>query len=194
MQRAFRRAGIPVWYTQGFNPHPYILFPLPLSIFIESDCEIMDIRLDENMPFETVKSRLSEQMPEGIEILDVSEPVMKHTAIAFAEYNITLEYDGLDVEKLDQLIRDLFENRQVTVTKETKRRTLEIDIKEYLGNAGIDVSDGKIKIHCVLPVTQENNINPSCFAEAIKKYSNLAADYDTIRRTGIYDSSMQIFR
>ena len=45
MSRAFKRAEIPLWYTEGFNPHPYMSFSLPLSLGVESLCESVDIRL-----------------------------------------------------------------------------------------------------------------------------------------------------
>ena len=44
MSRALKRAGIPLWYTEGFNPHPYMSFSLPLSLGVESLCESVDLR------------------------------------------------------------------------------------------------------------------------------------------------------
>ena len=49
MQRAFKRAGVPIWYTEGFNPHAYLMFPLALSLGCESGCECMDFRIDGEM-------------------------------------------------------------------------------------------------------------------------------------------------
>ena len=46
MTRALRRADVPLWYTEGFNPHPYITFALPLSLGMESLCESMDMRIE----------------------------------------------------------------------------------------------------------------------------------------------------
>ena len=65
MQRTLRRAGIPVWYSEGFNPHPYLCFASPLSVGIEGENEIIDFRLAEEMPFEEMKSRFNQAFPQG---------------------------------------------------------------------------------------------------------------------------------
>ena len=72
MLRIFRRSKLPVWYTEGFNPHPYYSFALALSLGFESDCEIMDFNItDDNMPLSVIKDRLNEVMPEGMGIVDI---------------------------------------------------------------------------------------------------------------------------
>ena len=47
MSRAVRRARLPLWYTEGFNPHPQLVFALPLSVGMASECELLDFKLDE---------------------------------------------------------------------------------------------------------------------------------------------------
>ena len=88
MTRAIKRAAIPAWYTEGFNPHLFITFALPLTLGVESLCESMDIRLTEEMGFEEVKNRLNVNLPDGIRITNVAAPVYKANDIAFAEYKI----------------------------------------------------------------------------------------------------------
>ena len=60
MMRAFRRSGLPIWYTEGFNPHPYATFALALSLGFESEYEIMDFSLTEGVSFGKVKKILNE--------------------------------------------------------------------------------------------------------------------------------------
>ena len=48
MTRILRLSKVPVWYTEGFNPHPYITFALPLSLGFSSEYEVMDFRLDDD--------------------------------------------------------------------------------------------------------------------------------------------------
>ena len=79
MQRVFKRARIPLWYTQGFNPHAYLMFPLPLSLGIESEVELLDVALIEELDTEELKDRLNSTMPEGLSIISAGKPVMKHT-------------------------------------------------------------------------------------------------------------------
>ena len=58
MLRAVRRSGLPAWYTEGFHPHMYLMFPLALSLGAESTCEVMDIRLTEEVPPAEILARL----------------------------------------------------------------------------------------------------------------------------------------
>ena len=88
MLRVFRRSKLPVWYTEGFNPHPYYSFALALSLGFESSCEIMDFNItDDNMSFDEIRDRLNAVMPEGMRIISVAEQVKKITAITKAEYS-----------------------------------------------------------------------------------------------------------
>ena len=51
MSRAFHKAKLPLWYTEGFNPHVFLTFAAPLSLGFEGRHESMDIRLIEDMPY-----------------------------------------------------------------------------------------------------------------------------------------------
>ena len=81
MTRAVRRAHLPMWYTEGFNPHLYMTFALPLSLGTESNCESVDMRLIDEISLEEVKNRLNAVLPTGIEVTEVSEPLMKASLI-----------------------------------------------------------------------------------------------------------------
>ena len=82
MTRALQCAKLPIWHTEGFNPHPYVTFALALSLGFESSCEIMDFNLNEGVAFAKVKRALNDVMPEGIQILSVITPQRKVTDIA----------------------------------------------------------------------------------------------------------------
>jgi len=71
MSRAFKRAEIPLWYTEGFNPHPYMSFSLPLSLGVESLCESVDIRLIDSIDNADIKSRMNAVLPSDLKIVDV---------------------------------------------------------------------------------------------------------------------------
>ena len=61
MIRVIRKSGIPVWYTEGFNPHPYYSFALALSLGFESSCEILDFNLNEEMPYDEIRNQIYQQ-------------------------------------------------------------------------------------------------------------------------------------
>ena len=83
MARALKRSGLPVWYTQGFNPHIYLTFAQPLSLGQESECEIMQFRLVEELPLNEVKDRLNAALPAGLQVLAAALPHLLPFLAAF---------------------------------------------------------------------------------------------------------------
>ena len=94
MTRAVRRAKLPMWYTEGFNPHPYIAFALPLPLGQSSESEFMDIRVTGDMTDDEIVARLREVMPQGIEIISAGESVHSSNAIASACYDTKLIFNN----------------------------------------------------------------------------------------------------
>lgn len=193
MARAFRRAGVPVWYTQGFNPHPHIVFAQALSLFYESDGEIMDIRLDAEMADDEVARRLADQMPEGIEILRVAPPVLPLSAVAAASYRMELEFDGRPADSLRQAMVELCAHKELLYEKKTKRGTRIIDVAAHWRAAEWQAADGLVTVRAVLPASPQENINPACLIDVMTKYASLQPDFDQVTRTALLDEKWQPF-
>src|SRR2546427_6653213 len=70
-ERMLRRAALPFHSTEGFNPKPRLLFPLPLSLGIVGCREVAELELDADLSAAEVYDRLARQAPAGLEILDV---------------------------------------------------------------------------------------------------------------------------
>ncbi len=171
MTRAIKRAAIPVWYTEGFNPHLFITFALPLTLGVESLCESMDIRLIEEMSFEEVKDRLNENLPDGIHITKVAEPIYKANDIAFAEYKITF-YTRKN-EKIKNEIEDKLSCDELLAEKmgkQGKRKILKtINLKEFVNSYNVISLNDKAVLTVVLTAGSKNNINPNLFVDALKR-------------------------
>ena len=75
--RVFRKAKLPLWYTEGFNPHPFMVFTLPLSLGMTGKRESLDIRLTEEMEKEEILRRLNASLAAGMHFFDVTEPLKK---------------------------------------------------------------------------------------------------------------------
>ena len=154
MTRAIKRAAIPVWYTEGFNPHLFITFALPLTLGVESLCESMDIRLIEEMSFEEVKDR----------------PIYKANDIAFAEYKITF-YTRKN-EKIKNEIEDKLSCDELLAEKmgkQGKRKILKtINLKEFVNSYNVISLNDKAVLTVVLTAGSKNNINPNLFVDALK--------------------------
>lgn len=184
MQRAFKRSRLPIWYTEGFNPHAYIMFALALSLGFESQCEIMDFTLTEDVSCEEVRSRLNAVMPEGIEILSVGKPVKKHTEIAFSEFetNIFSENPAL----METEFKKFISQEKITVLKRNKKKQMiETDIKPFVQILEISHDDEKLTVMLRLPAGTQKNYNPSLITEAFVGFSSLNAEYVFTRRIKI---------
>ncbi|MBQ3015100.1 MAG: DUF2344 domain-containing protein [Clostridia bacterium] len=73
-QRAFKRAGLLLTHTQGFNPRPSVSIAMPLSVGVESSCELLDFDLDgESVDCDEILSRLNQTLVEGVRVLQVYE-------------------------------------------------------------------------------------------------------------------------
>lgn len=184
MLRIFRRSKLPVWYTEGFNPHPYYSFALALSLGFESECEIMDFNItDDNMPLSVIKDRLNEVMPEGMGIVDIAPQVNKITVIAKAEYEFELKSD--DVDRIFESVENLLAAPEILIEKKTKKGIKTVDLKPDTEIVALEKGAASVKIAMRLPAGTKTNYNPTLFTEALKKSCEIPFDMVNIRRTGI---------
>ena len=74
-QRSFKRAGLLLTHTQGFNQRPSVSIALPLSVGVESKCELLDFELDtsEMVSNSQIVSRLNKALVDGVRVLDCYE-------------------------------------------------------------------------------------------------------------------------
>ncbi|MBR1765315.1 MAG: TIGR03936 family radical SAM-associated protein [Ruminococcus sp.] len=169
MQRVFKRARIPLWYTQGFNPHAYLMFPLPLSLGIESQVELLDVALVEEMEEQELVSRLNACMPEGLWIVSAARPVMKHTEISAAEYEIELISDRTPHETAEAF-KSFLAQEAIEVEKRTKRGTKLVDIKPSITLLSLTEGAGGVTLCLSLPAGSEFNLNTSVVLEAFEGF------------------------
>ncbi len=191
MLRTFRRSKLPVWYTEGFNPHPYYSFALALSLGFESDCEILDFNLNEDIPFEEVKNRLNAVMPEGMRIISVAEQKLKITAIAKAEYSFSLVSD--DTDTLFKQINSLISQEEILIEKKTKKGIKTVDIKPSMEIISCEKNVNSVNLIMRLPAGTQTNYNPTLFIEALKNTECTDFDVINMRRTGIFCENNEKF-
>jgi radical SAM-linked protein len=107
-ERALRRAGLPLAYSEGFTPHPKIALAVPLSLGVTSEAELMDIHLARWVSPQNVTTALRQQLPQDMELLE-SWPVglnvpSLQSQVRFVEYQVEMEREDavLDVESAIQ--------------------------------------------------------------------------------------------
>ena len=189
MIRMIRMSGIPVWYSEGFNPHPYVTFALPLSLGFESTYDVLDLRFDdEDYPLSKALEKLRAVMPEGINLIGIGEPQMKVGKIAWARYQI--DYDGLSKNIQDELIAFFSQSEILTEKRSKKGKINTVDLAPSIKNA--EVTDRGIKL--VLAAGGSDNLNPKLLLEAFEKANNTKLPYATVVRTMLYDAEMNEFK
>ena len=191
MLRTFRRSKLPIWYTEGFNPHPYYAFALALSLGFESSCEILDFNLNEEMPFDEVKDRLNAVMPEGLRIVSVAEQKLKVTAIAKAEYSFSLVTNS--PENLYKQVIELMSQKEILVEKKTKKGIASVDIRPSAELISCEVNGNSVDMVMRLAAGTQTNYNPSLFIDALKNSGSEQFEVCKMRRTGIFCENNEIF-
>ena len=187
--RALRRTGLPIWYTEGFNPHPYLYFGPPLSLGFWGLREILDVTLIENVAPVKVKEVLKELLPVGLSVSEVYEKEQKISKIAFSSYDISFTEKKTDAE----LIRDYLSRGEIIVKKTTKRGERDVNITGLIKSWDIKGSDG-----CLLQLKAvsdgQNNLNPMLLVSAMKRDAIIEEDARAnITRTDFYDIAENIF-
>lgn len=170
--RAIRRSEIPLWYTEGFNPHPYMTFSLPLSLGMESECESMDIKIEGDITDGEILEKLKAVMPDGINVTAVTQPVSDPKEIAYGEF--TLDFDGkFDREKAKEAINGLLSKDEIVIQKLGKKGhkkvMKEIDLKPLIFDPEITDTENGVRLFVRLPAGSKSNINPSLLADLIGK-------------------------
>jgi len=170
LQRTFHRvlvrAGIPMWYTKGFNPHAKLVFGVPLSIGTESMCEMADLKIERQISLEDIKNQLNEQLTDEMKVLDAYYPTSKFADIAYADYTITLHSPKITHE-CEKEVASLFAS-PVVMTKKSKSGEKDVDITTFIKKMSISSIDGKMTINTVLSAGSSENLNPEYVVSAIK--------------------------
>lgn len=189
-KRAFRRADIPMYYSEGFSPHPRFGFALPLSVGISSDCEFVDVKLSEDMSAEQVGQRLSKVMPDGIEILDAYESDAKFKTITDSEYEITI-LSGKITEDMSERAGKVLSATPLTVLKRTKSGEKDTDISPFIRGFSLSAEEGRLFIKCLLCADSANYLNPEYLVKILEKEFELDLKDDIsscveINRMGVF--------
>lgn len=189
--RAMARAKIPAWYTQGFHPHLYMTFSLPLSLGVASCCESFDFRLVGSMAPEEMMLCLNRTLPQGLLVLKAADPIFSPKDIMWADYRINL---FCSTAQLTQALECLKEKSEISVEKRGKKGVKTIDIKSMFSVIAVtETSQGAgFNLRCRAGI--EINLNPALVLQTLYETNLLPASQSEISRTKILTELLEEYR
>ena len=196
MQRAFKRAGLPLTHTHGFNPRPSVSIALPLSVGVESVCEILDFDLEGELPLmETIQTRLNAALVPGVAVRHVYMDGRKIRDLALLRCRLGLEYDGGIPAGATDAIATLFARESLMVEKKSKNGIREQDIRPMIRELSVaQTGEKELRVEALI-TCQNPSLNPMQLYGAIVRYlPEVAPDFCTCRREELYDEKETIFR
>ena len=195
-QRAFKRAGLQLTHTQGFNPRPSVSIALPLSVGVESACELLDFDLDGmDIASEELQARLNDALIAGVRVLSVYPNGKKIKELTFLHCAVTLEYDNGIPKNAESLLKALFSADTLIVPKTGKNGIIEQDIVPLIHRMDIlQVGDKELTLDCLISC-QNPSLNPMQLVAAINMNLDCCKpDFAKCRRIEIYDAEKNVFR
>lgn len=195
-QRAFKRADILIWHSQGFSPRAYVSIALPLPVGTQSRCEILDFEIEDgSVELSQLPARLNTVLPAGIRVLEAYESARKIKELTRLQAEVTLEYDKGIPKDAQKALAAFFARESIVITKRSKKGDKEVDIRPLIVSMSIAAAGaGELRLECVLSA-QNPGLNPQLLLTAIETYlPEAASDFARICRLEVLDDQQKPFR
>lgn len=170
-QRAIKRAGLPVAFSKGFNPHQLISFALPLPLGTTSDCELVEIELNEQVDTDIIILALNKALPEGLEALSamlLNEGEKTAAAlVGAAAYRVKFPYDRQLSERVDEALGGILKEDEIIMLKRSKKGTAEADIRSDIFSLVNISEENEIVVEMALSAGSHRNLKPELAAKLI---------------------------
>lgn len=195
-QRAFKRAGLNLKHTQGFNPRPSVSIALPLSVGVESCCELLDFDLDgQEVNCDEILAGLNKSLVAGVRVCSVYKDGRKIRDLALLDCVVTLEYDHGIPEGAQAQIAQLFASDSLLVEKKSKNGVTEQDIIPMIRALAVECVDEYTLLLKARVCCQNPTLNPAQLIAAVDRYlPQYRPDFAKCARVEIYDTKENVFR
>ena len=161
--RAFNRASLPLRYSEGFNPHPKLVFALPLSVGMAGENEMCDVGLKVDMDKDEFEEKIRAVMPPHITIKSVSPACGKFKNVESAEYLYSLP----DQVGICDAIKKFLSKDDITVTKKTKSGEKDLNIKPQIFSYHVAEIAGSTELVLRVDASSAGYLNPEYVIKAM---------------------------
>ncbi|MDA8228156.1 MAG: TIGR03936 family radical SAM-associated protein [Desulfitobacterium hafniense] len=194
-ERALRRAGIRLAYSEGFNPHPKISFGSALAVGVEGEREYVDIEVQSEMDLKDMVGRLQEQLPQGIRLLEgrMMNPGAKAlmAILNAASYRIRVPMAlPISQSQLEEAISAWLGRKEILYVKYSKKGRQEKDIRPWVKSLAGTISGDEVIFDLEVEIGNQGSVRPDEVLGSLREVESLHLDLDqmSIKRTGIYVS------
>ncbi len=158
LDRSIRRAGIPIAYSQGFNPHPKLSFATPLSVGIISHGDYLEMELNSPMGCEEIKESINPKLPLGIRFLEVKEITKKVPNLGAIVAATLFKVNLVNLNELDvsQRVQELLSKDQLIIERTTKKGKRQVDIIPLIYQLKVENDF----LHMLLETSSSANVKP----------------------------------
>lgn len=200
MNKVVTRAALPLWYTEGFNPKPKMVFAAPLSIGTESVVEFMDLRLTERADPTEIMDALNRNLTEEMQVSEVYYPQTRLTDLKWLRYDITIDTEGAGAELAAKCELLLSKDSVITEKKGKNGEFRLVDIRPLIHTVKATAEKGTLHIFCILSGDASAFLNPELVVRYLKKEAGILSDPCLVKegyrilRAGAYREDMTPFR
>lgn len=187
-QRALNRAKLPVWHTEGFNPHPYLVFSNPLSVGYIGKREILDIRLTEDIPLDEVTEKLKKALPDGLIIKDIVYPKHKIQEIKYSKFTVRFEYNISS-----EIIENILERDELIILKKSKKGMVEVNIKNLIKKYEIIEKNNKFTMYVIVDSSVTASLNPRLIIDVLNRELDINIENAKYERQEFLDCDFNSF-
>ena len=190
LQRAFRRANLPLLYSNGFNPHPQFSFATAAATGMSSDCEWFDVELSQDVDPEEFMRRANAVMPQGMSISDAlvaPEPFGSLSAkLRAAQYRVSFLFEEpVSQEKLAEQLEGMLSG-EIIIQKRTKGGIKPVDMRPYILRVSVEQVEGEQAALLVLGKLQaDGGLRVDAFIDALLERLDAHGAYE-IHRMNLY--------
>ncbi len=199
MHKVIVRASLPLWYTEGFNPKPKMVFAAPLSIGTESVAEFMDLRMSEYIDPRLAMSAINKNLTDEMQMTESYYPESKFTELKWMSYRITLNTSNV-TDELAKKCNNVLSEPKIEVMKNTKSGEKIVDIRPLIKSAEAERVGDSIVVNAVLSADPSSFLNPEYVVDVLREKcgvlssANLLEESYDIMRLNAYFDDMREFR
>lgn len=181
LERAFRRAGLPIAFSEGFNPHPRFSFAAPLPVGVEGLAEVLEVELQEPVEHKDLAERLNGTLPPGLVVLEVTSvpdnaPAPMAT-LTGACYVVHIDEDDLPGPLPEGAVQDFLDQERIEVTRKGKDGKKKIrDIRPGILKMEVLSQVSGLTVQLELKTGSAMNVRPEEVIEAFFRFNGMTVD------------------